>query len=456
METKANYALVGFFTLLVVAAAFGFVYWMAQYGRGGPTGELAIRIPGSANGLSVGSAVRFNGIPVGTVRNLAIDPDDPRYSIAFTEVQLAAPVYPSTKAVLEVQGLTGAAYIELSGGRTGEENIVKKAQEQGKPAVLIADQSSVTNLLATADQILKRADTAIGDIQGFVADARGPLTQTIKNAETFTASLSQNSGAIDEFLKSLSALSGTFNTVSQRIDSTLEAAEQLVRAVDANKINNILSNAEKVSGDIAASTTELPAIVAEVKETAASFRQVGIDTQNVLRRAEQVMASVDPKQVGAAVDNFAQASADARGAVASARDVVDGVAARRDEIYRAIGDFSELAKKLNEASSRVDGILAKVDTMVSGDSSEGMFAEAQKTLQSIRAAADNLNGRIGPIADNINRFSSSGLQNVQTLVGDMRRTVDNLNRAITNFDNDPQRLIFGGDEVKTYDGRTRR
>ena len=35
METKANYALVGFFTLLVIAAAFGFVYWMAQSGRGG-------------------------------------------------------------------------------------------------------------------------------------------------------------------------------------------------------------------------------------------------------------------------------------------------------------------------------------------------------------------------------------------------------------------------------------
>jgi phospholipid/cholesterol/gamma-HCH transport system substrate-binding protein len=456
METKANYALVGFFTLLVVAAAFGFVYWMAQYGRGGPTGELAIRIPGSANGLSVGSAVRFNGIPVGTVRNLAIDPDDPRYSIAFTEVQLEAPIYPSTKAVLEVQGLTGAAYIELSGGRVGEENIVKKAQDAGKPAVLIADQSSVTNLLATADQILKRADTAIGDIQGFVADARGPLTQTIRHAETFTASLSENSGAIDEFLQSLSALSGTFNTVSQRLDSTLEAAEQLVRAVDANKVNNILTNAEKVSGDIAASTGELPSIIAEVKDTATSFKLAGQDAQSVLKRADELMSSVDPKQIGSAVDNITQASADARGAVASARDVVDGVAARRDEIDRAIGDFGELAKKLNEASSRVDGILAKVDTMVSGDSSEGMFAEAQKTLQSIRAVADNLNGRIGPIADNLNRFSSAGLQNVQTLVGDMRQTVDNLNRAITNFDNDPQRLIFGGEDVKTYDGRTRR
>ena len=78
METKANYAIVGFFTLLVIAAAFGFVYWMAQSGRGGPVAELAIRIPGSANGLSVGSPVRFNGIPVGSVRNLSIDPDDIR------------------------------------------------------------------------------------------------------------------------------------------------------------------------------------------------------------------------------------------------------------------------------------------------------------------------------------------------------------------------------------------
>ncbi|TGR60046.1 MlaD family protein, partial [Mesorhizobium sp. M1C.F.Ca.ET.192.01.1.1] len=70
METKANYTIVGIFTLIVIAAAFGFVYWMAEFGRGGPTAQLVVRIPGSANGLSVGSPVRFNGIPVGTVRGL--------------------------------------------------------------------------------------------------------------------------------------------------------------------------------------------------------------------------------------------------------------------------------------------------------------------------------------------------------------------------------------------------
>ncbi|MCY1668872.1 MlaD family protein [Rhizobium sp. SL86] len=456
METKANYALVGFFTLLVVLAAFGFVYWMAQYGRGGPTAELAIRIPGSANGLSVGSAVRFNGIAVGTVRSLRIDPDDPRYSIAFTEVQTTAPVYPSTKAVLEVQGLTGAAYIELSGGKTGEENLLRKAEETGRPAVLIADQSSVTNLLATADKILQRADDAIGQIQGFVTDARGPLTQTIRHAETFTAALSENSGAIDEFLQSLSSLSGTFNTVSERLDSTLSAVDSLVRAVDAQKVNNILSNAEKVSGDVANATGQLGDIMTEVKDAASGFNQASADAQVVLKRADSLLAAVDPDQVNRAVSDITAASADARGAIASARDVVDGVAAKRDEINRAIENFTELAQKLNQASNRVDGILAKVDGMVSGTDSQGLFAEAQKTLESIRATADNLNARIGPIADNLTRFSGTGLRDVQSLITDTRQAVDNLNRTITNFDQNPQRLIFGGETVKEYDGRTRR
>ncbi|WP_037433535.1 MlaD family protein, partial [Sinorhizobium fredii] len=195
METKANYAIVGFFTVFVIAAAFGFVYWMSQYGRSGEMVELVVNIPGSANGLSVGSPVRFNGINVGSVRSLAIDANDPRYSIAITEVSADAPVLKSTRATLEIQGLTGAAYIELSGGRKGDENILKSALENGTQARILADQSSVTSLLATADQILDRANSAIGDIQGFVTEVRGPLTATIGNAQRFSKALADNSDA---------------------------------------------------------------------------------------------------------------------------------------------------------------------------------------------------------------------------------------------------------------------
>jgi len=390
------------------------------------------------------------------VRSLTIDPDDPRYSIAFTEVRADAPVYQSTQARLEVQGLTGAAYIELSGGAKGEENILQKSIETGRPAVLIAEQSSVTNLLATADKILQRADGAIGDIQGFVADARGPLTQTIRNVETFTSALSQNSDSIDKFLNSLSTLSSTIDRVSETLNSTLAAAERLVNAVDADKINAVVANTERATRNIANASDNFDDLVTNVKNAAANFERAGAQAQSVLGRVDTVMNSVDPDQVRTTIGNITAASEDARQTVSSARDVVDNFAHRKEDIDRAIGDFTELARKLNEASNRVDGILAKVDGLVSSDDSQGLFAEARRTLESIRTVADNVNARVGPIADNLSRFSATGLRDIQTLINDARRTVQSLDQTITNFDQNPQRLIFGGQTVKEYNGRTRR
>ncbi|MGR9204658.1 MlaD family protein [Rhizobium leguminosarum] len=456
METKANYTIVGFFTVLVIAAAFGFVYWMAEYGRGGPMTELIVRIPGSANGLSVGSPVRFNGIQIGSVQTLSIDADDPQYSLAFTQVRTDAPIYPSTKAALEIQGLTGAAYIELSGGRKGEESILQHAIDNGKRAVIVADQSSVTNLLATADKILDRANDAVGELQGFIEDSRGPLTETFKNAETFSDALAKNSGNIDAFLQSVGQLSETVKAVSGRVDSTLQAVESLVKAVDAQKIDNIVSNAEKITANVADASGDLKGAIQKFDQTATTFDDFGKQAQATLDRVDTLVAQIDPAKVKGSVDDISQATKDARAAVASIRDVANTVSARQKDIDQTIQDVSQLSNKLNSASTRIDGILIKVDALLGTDNTQSLFTEARDTLESFKKVADNLNSRIGPIADNLQKFSSGGLRDVQTLVNDMRGTVSNLNDTITNFDRNPQRLIFGGDTVKQYDGRTRR
>ncbi|MBW8318834.1 MAG: MCE family protein, partial [Rhizobium sp.] len=129
---------------------------------------------------------------------------------------------------------------------------------------------------------------------------------------------------------------------------------------------------------------------------------------------------------------------------------------RTQDIDQAITDFTQLSNKLNNASDQIDGILEKVDAFLGSGEADSLSAEARKTLVSIRGAADNLNSKIGPIADNLARFSNTGLRDIQSLVTDTRQTVRGLNDAITNFDNDPQRLLFGGENVKQYDGRTRR
>ncbi|WLS02462.1 MlaD family protein [Shinella oryzae] len=456
METKANYALVGFFTVLVMAAAFVFVYWMSQYGRGGDMAQLAIRIPGSANGLSIGSPVRFNGIPVGSVRSLAIDKDDPRFSVAMTEVATTAPVKKSTSAVLEVQGLTGAAYIELSGGSAGDPNILRDAFDNETAAVLQAEQSSVTNILSTADKILKRADAAITDVQGFVADARGPLTKTIQNAERFSDSLAANGENIDEFLKSVGGLSETFRNLSGRLDSTLASVDSLIKAVDPKKVEDFVGNVDKVSKDIADASGNVKETVEGFRKTAETFDTFGKNATVTLNKVDSLIAAVDAQKVSGAIDNISVATQDARKAIASVTGVADKIGNRQEDIDQIITDVQQMSSKLNAASTRVDGVLAKLDGFLGEGDSESLFAEAKATLQSIKQAADTLNGRIGPIADGIQRFSGSGLRDVEALVLDTRRTIQNLDSAISGFERNPQRLLFGGETVKQYDGRTRR
>lgn len=456
METKANYALVGFFTVLVMAAAFVFVYWMSQYGRGGEMAQLAIRIPGSANGLSVGSPVRFNGIPVGSVRSLAIDADDPRFSVAMTEVSTSAPVKQSTTAVLEVQGLTGAAYIELGGGNADDPNILRQAFDNETAAILEAEQSSVTNILSTADKILKRADAAITDVQGFVADARGPLTTTIRNAERFSDSLARNGENIDEFLQSVGGLSDTFKNLSGRLDSTLASVDSLIKAVDPKKVEDFVSNVDKVSKDIADASGGVKETVETFRKTAVTFDTFGKQATATLDKVDSLMAAVDTQKIGGAIDNISVATADARKAIASVTGVANRIGAREEDIDQIITDVQQMSNKLNAASTRVDGVLAKLDGFLGEGDSESLFAEAKATLQSIKQAADTLNGRIGPIADGLQRFSGSGLRDVEALVLDTRRTIQNLDTAISGFERNPQRLLFGGDTVKQYDGRTRR
>ncbi|WP_454286695.1 MlaD family protein [Rhizobium arsenicireducens] len=456
METKANYAIVGFFAVLVIAAAFGFVFWMAEYGRGGTLAPLTIRIPGSANGLSIGSPVRFNGIAVGSVRSLYIDKDDPQFSVAFTEVRADAPVTASTKAVLEIQGLTGAAYIELSGGSATDENILAKALDTGEPAVLLADQSSVTNLLATADKILKRADDAIGQLQGFITDARDPLTNTVKNAETFSKSLADNADGIDKFLQSVSALSDSVSGLSGRLDSTLGAAESLFKALNSEKIDKILTNTEAFTGNFADASDQIGPAIETFRDTASTFQKFGENADKTLARVDEIFMAVDAQKISKVMDDVSVASADAREAISGFKDLSQSITDRTQDIDQAITDFTQLANKLNNASDQIDGILTKVDAFLGSGEADSLSAEARNTLVSIRGAADNLNSRIGPIADNLARFSNTGLRDIQSLVTDTRQTVRGLNDAITNFDRDPQRLLFGGENVKQYDGRTRR
>jgi phospholipid/cholesterol/gamma-HCH transport system substrate-binding protein len=457
METRANYVLVGIFTLVTVLAAFGFVYWTAGIGDRGEVSTLRFRIHGSASGLVRGSVVLFNGVKVGDVTRVYIDVSNPAVAIADAQVDRLTPVTRSTQADVGLAGLTGQANIEMRGGNPAEPNLLDLAEAEDTIAELTANPSAVANLLESAQSLFVRADAVLLELEGFATDARGPLTETLKNVEKFSAALGDNAGSIDEFLASVGTLSQSLTAVSGRLDSTLSAAEELIGSVDREQVKATVANIEQFTTRLNEATVNLDQIMKNVEEGVASISKFTESANGTLARVDSVIESVDPAAVRTALTNFEQASTTVNAAVNDIGKVAEKVGNRADDIDAIITDAKQLSSRLAQASEKVDGILVKVDDLLGSDDAGGLMAEASETLKAFREVADTLNARMGTITDGLARFSGQGLRDVESLVRDSRRSITRIEQAITDLERNPQRILSGGaGGVREHDGRSRR
>ena len=459
METRANYIIVGIVTLTVLLASFGFVYWIARFGDTTNSVPLEIRIPGSVTGLSVGSQVLFNGIKVGDVRRLIIDAKNPKGVVAITEVNLDTPVTSSTKATLGFQGLTGQAYIELKGGDPDGENILAKAAETGEMPFVEADPGAVNNLIDQAQSIATSAEKVLADLQGFVDDNRQPLTRTVSNTEKFSEALAKNSAELDGFLASIGDLSKTLQGVSGRLDTTLASAEDLLKSVDKQKIDRILANAEKVSADLAASSGNIKKVAESAEVAVRNVSDFAVKAGKTLDGIDKTLAAADAEKIKSAIANIDEATKTAKKAMEDIAKVTTKVGNRAEDVDQIVTNTRDLTAKLNQTAVRVDGVLEKVSAFLGSTEGQGpgLVAEARSTLIAFRKVADTLNARLGEITDGLAKFSGRGLNNVDALVQDTRRSVSRIEQSISELEKNPNRLIFGGQgSVPRTDGRNRR
>ncbi len=450
METKANYVAVGIFTLVLLAAAFIFVYWTAKPDRYGVTAPIEVHIAGSAAGLDRGSAVLFNGVKVGQVTLVRINPANPSIAIAEAIIDSRTPVTASTTADIVIAGLSFAANIDLKGGNAAEQNLLVAAAESGETVIIRANPSSVTNLMDTAQKLMTRADRVVASLEEAIGEIRPPLKETIDNANTFSKALADNSESIDAFLASVGELSKTFTAVSGRLDSALAAVEEILKAVDGEKVKSIVSNTDSFMARLNTSTENLKTVMADVEKAAAALSAMGEKASATLDKADKIVGAVIPEDVKAMVSNFKQSSEDIS-ALASR------VSKRGDDVDTIISNAKELTTELAAASKRIDGILVKVDELVGSEEGKGLFAEATATFRSFREVAETLNSKLGPITAGLTRFSTTGLRDVEAFVRDGRRAITRIEGAVSDFQRNPQRIITGGEgQVRTFDGRSRR
>jgi phospholipid/cholesterol/gamma-HCH transport system substrate-binding protein len=219
MERKAHYALIGLFTFAVVAGAFGFIFWLHH--SSGKKQAVAYRVifDSSVSGLQVGGNVLFNGIRVGEVTNLRLDPDKPNQVVAMLAVNKSTPIRSDTRVGLEFAGLTGVAAVSLK-GVSAKTPLIER--EEGEPPTLKADPSASQDMMQAAREVLNKAEEVITANQEAVH-------QAIADIATFSASLARNSDSVDAIVKDAK---DTMSSAKEATASARKLMENLDKRTD--------------------------------------------------------------------------------------------------------------------------------------------------------------------------------------------------------------------------------
>jgi phospholipid/cholesterol/gamma-HCH transport system substrate-binding protein len=441
METRANYALIGLFTLAVIAAGFGFVFWFSGGDRG--QGRQAVRIvfSGSVSGLSRGSVVLFNGLRVGEVTDISLLPEDPRRVVSIIQVDANTPIRTDTRARLEYQGLTGVAQIALVGGEPGAPAL---AAGPGQPLpTIFADRSDFQDLIETARNIARRADDVLERVGRVVSDNEGSINRTIKNVEAFSEALGQNSQGIDRFLEQVGQAAERIGPLADKLETLATNVDEVVRAVDRQKVARIVENVDsftqalgenrQVIGD---TLRDAQSLVGRLNDTAPKLDAAIADISNLTR-------AVDPSKVGRTIDNVDR--------------FAEALGKRTEDVDKTIEEARSLAEKLNRSADRVDNVLKAAESFLgsaAGEEGKSTFEEIRQAAESVRQLADNLNQRATGVLAGLGRFTDSGLREYEALAVEGRKALNEISRAVRSLERNPQQFIFGGrPSIPEYSGR---
>jgi phospholipid/cholesterol/gamma-HCH transport system substrate-binding protein len=249
METRANYVLIGTFTLAVIAAAFGFVLWFQSLHTTKARSPLRVIFEGPAAGLRNGGSVNFNGIRVGEV--ISVKLDNPRRVVALAMIENNAPIRKDTQVGLEFQGLTGVAAISLKGG------------EEAAPPVPL-DEDGIPVLTADPNRLQDVPEAIRGTLQNInkvVADNQEAVKNSLRNLEVFTQSLARNSERIDNVMARVDGVMGKadslmlgLNTLAGGRDGgelfqTVKSIRELAEDFD-KRSGALMADGRKTLGDI--------------------------------------------------------------------------------------------------------------------------------------------------------------------------------------------------------------
>ncbi len=399
METRANYILIGAFTIAGIVAIFGFLLWLANAEVSRQYSYYDILFD-SVSGLGTASDVRFNGLPVGQVIALDLDEDDPSKVRVRIEVNAETPINSDTVAQLQGQGVTGVNFVGLTGGSAD-------APALEPFGVIRSERSALQTIFEGAPAVLDRAVRLLEDLQTVVNDDnRAAVNALLEN-------LARASGRLDRTLEDFESLSADLGGAAQRIAAFTDRLDQLADTADTT-----LKTATQSLGVVqdAAGTA-----VGTLDTASAAFATADALMQNEIA---EIIAS-GREAVEAINTTVNEIGPTATEAVAAARDLLDTrIPDLTNELKRAA---ASVETQVNTLGDRASTLITQYEAV--GVTAQERLQQSEGALAAFEAASTEAAKALGTINTTVQ-------DDLPALFDELREAAQNANSVITNVGED--------------------
>ncbi|WP_246831782.1 MlaD family protein [Thioclava sp. DLFJ5-1] len=489
VETKANYILIGAFTLAGILGILGFFLWFAQFQLDRQFSYYDVEFT-SVAGLAQASDVRFAGLPVGQVVDVRLSPNGDGTVRVQLEIAADVPIRTSSVATIESQGVTGVSFVGISPGEPSDP-LLRDVSPDDVPKIE-AGRSVLQSLTEDAPQLVEEALRVMQDLSNLAsAENIQRINNILANAETASAGLSKAledfsvvTESVAAFADDISAFNGMLEGLTGRAESLFETAEGTLKNVDVliadsgttlasgtaalDQATSTLSSAERYMNDELLRTTDevrlgiaelrvqVEQIGTEARGLVAEFRKTGEAATARLTEAEATIKVTDAmiadltatlETINKAAVNFdSLVTIDGAALVAEARTALKPISEAanadlpalmadiRSAMETANQTIADVSQSLTDASGKVDGLMDDASLAVTAVTDT--FTRANDTLTSINSALEVGERTLSAAERTFDGADKVINTEVAAITADLRQTIANLDQAIAQVSAD--------------------
>lgn len=266
MESKTNYTLVGLTVLILAAGLLTASIWLSIGFDRKKYNTYLVYAYEAVSGLSEESVVKYNGVKVGNVQKIEINPFDPQQVRIELSIVEGTPITISTKATLINQGITGNTYLGLSATSPSPIPLQKTI---GEPFPVIPYKRSFFGQL---EKNINDVSTGIKRV--FDKENTRAVRKILTNLETVSNVFAENKDDLNKGLKDIPeliesfkntvikfrAMSGHMSAAGKQVSVTMKAGKNTIDKISQEalppmvillqRLDLIAANLEKVSAEI--------------------------------------------------------------------------------------------------------------------------------------------------------------------------------------------------------------